>query len=108
MRSRKELEEHWRRWLEESQNKYVAATQEYRRLLQQELDRETSNPDSLLTQAGQAKANALTEYSHVLRIFTDLTVENKIPQDINADLKSASADRENEIGLAGDDESRLY
>lgn len=107
MRSRKELEEHWRRWLEESQNKYVAATQEYRRLLQQELARETPSPDSSLAHAGQAKADALTEYSHVLRIFTDLTIDNQVLDDKGIDIRTAGADCGNETAIVGDDESRL-
>lgn len=52
----------------------------YQTLLgEEESDGRPPAPDSVLAQAQQVESDALREYSRMLRIFTDLTMDGKIP-----------------------------
>jgi CheY-like chemotaxis protein len=78
---RQELEDLWRAKLEEAQGRYNAATEEYRRLLAGKPDGVPANPDSPVARARQAQSVALAEYSRVLRVFTELTVHGRRPEE---------------------------
>ena len=79
--NRQELEDYWCLKLQEAHRRYQAATARYRRMLQMQPEGLTQGPDGSLTAARQAESQALAEYTRVLRIFTDLTVHSKIPEE---------------------------
>jgi len=91
MLARHELEEAWRRRLEQTLHQYRGATTEYRKLLQEEPDGRPPSPDSALARARQAESEALMEYSRVLRIFTDLTIHGKSPEETPSASSEACA-----------------
>jgi hypothetical protein len=77
--TRQDLEESWRLRLEETQDHYSEARERYRELLHERPGGLAPSPDRALTLARQAELQARTEYTRVLRIFTDLTVYGKMP-----------------------------
>jgi CheY-like chemotaxis protein len=79
--TRQELEDTWRSKLEEAQLRYKASTKEYRRLLAETLGGLPPNPNSALARARQAESEALAEYTQVLRMFNELVVHGKRPED---------------------------
>jgi hypothetical protein len=78
--TRQELEDLWRSRLEETQVRYREATEQYRKLLQAQPDGRPLNPDAALALARHAKSQALADYMRVLRMFTELTVNGKMPE----------------------------
>jgi CheY-like chemotaxis protein len=78
---RQQLEDLWRSKLEQAQRRYRAAADEYRKLLGQTAREAPPAPDSPLVPASQAKSEALAEYTRVLRIFTELTIHGKRPDE---------------------------
>jgi len=76
--ARQELEESWRLRLDETLNRYHTATEAYRGLLQQQPEGMPPGPDGAGGLARQAESEALAEYTHVLRIFTDLTLHGNM------------------------------
>lgn len=104
--ARQELEDTWRRRVEESQQRYQAATTEYRRLLQEEPDGRPHGPDSALARARQEESDALMEYSRMLRVFADLTVHGKLPEERYGALFERRHGRDGfVISIVDDDES---
>jgi hypothetical protein len=79
--TRQTLEDSWRLRLEETQFRYREATNHYRKLLQERPDGTPHHPDRDLALARQAQAEALAEYIRVLRMFTELTVNGKMPEE---------------------------
>ena len=82
--TRQTLEDSWRLRLEETKARYHKATERYRRLLQEQPDGTPHDPRSALALARQAESEALAEYSRLLRAFTDLTVNGKVPEERSA------------------------
>jgi|SRR5579872_545160 len=82
--ARHELEASWRSKLHETQERYQAATSRYRRVLQEQPKGLRQGPDDSLAGARQAESQSLAEYARVLRIFVDLTVHRKIPEEQEA------------------------
>jgi hypothetical protein len=78
--TRQALEDSWRLRLEETQVRYREATEQYRKLLQAQSDGRPLNPDGALALARHAESQALADYMRVLQIFTELTVNGKMPQ----------------------------
>ena len=78
--ARQTLEDSWRLRLEETQARYQKATEDYRRLLQEQPDGALHDPKGALALARQAESEALGEYSRILRAFTELTVNGKVPE----------------------------
>lgn len=78
--TRQTLEDSWRLRLEETQARYQKATEDYRRLLQQQPEGAPRDPNGSLMLARQVESEALAEYTSVLRVFTELTVNGKIPE----------------------------
>lgn len=85
--ARQELEESWRSKLEETHHRYRTATEAYRHVLQTLPEGLPPRPDGAVGRARQAESEALAEYARVLRIFTDLTIHGKMP-----DQQSATSD----------------
>lgn len=63
--------------LEEAKVHYWAATEHYRKLRREQPDGRPHNPNGALALARQEESEALAEYTRVLRIFTELTVNAK-------------------------------
>ena len=104
--ARQELEESWRQRLEEKLRRYHTASEEYRRLLREEADGQCPLPDSPLACARRAESEALMEYSRVLRIFSDLTVHGKVPDESTLTASDAAWSRGGcVISVVDDDES---
>ncbi len=105
--ARHNLEALWRERLEESHVRYKAASQEYRRLLQQqEPDGSVPGAGSPLAIARQAESAALAEYSRILRIFADLTIHGKLPPpEMGLPAPSAPPAAVQRVFVVDDDES---
>jgi len=94
---RPELEEIWRQRLENALARYRAAADAYGKSLQEEP--RAGTPDDLNVVL-KAEADAL---SRVLRIFTDLVIDGKLPE--QGDEASGGATPTNEISV-GDESIR--
>jgi hypothetical protein len=79
--TRQTMEDSWRERLEETQARYQKATEQYRRLLQEQPHGSSNDLDGPLALARQQESEALAEYARVLRLFTDLTVKGKVPEE---------------------------
>ena len=78
-KERDELEDAWRKRVEEALHKYRQATQRYSKLLANQPDGVAPEPGSPLAQARCAQSEALQEYTRLLRIFSDLVLLGKPP-----------------------------
>lgn len=76
--ARQELEGFWRRKLEDAQRRYQTGTARYRKLLGGVPEGRVRSQDDSLALARHAKAAALAEYSRLLKIFIELTVNNRM------------------------------
>jgi CheY-like chemotaxis protein len=83
---RQQLEETWRLKLEQVSGRYKAANEAYRTMLEEQNDGQGGGPDATdaLMSARQAESQALAEYTHVQRNFTDVTVRDKVPEEQSA------------------------
>jgi hypothetical protein len=81
---RQTLQESWRLRLEETQDRYHKATERYRRLLQEQPDGMSHDPKGAVALARQAESEALAEYFRILRAFTELTLNGKVPEERSA------------------------
>jgi hypothetical protein len=79
--TRHTLEDCWRLRLEGTEAHYRKATERYRKLLREQPDGAALNPSGAVALARQAESEALAEYTRVLRIFTELTVNGKVQDD---------------------------
>jgi len=77
------LEERWQSRLKDAELRYAQARQQFRDILRTLPPGEIPAPDGnyAYQQALRAERIALTEYIRVLRIFTDLAVGGKIPDE---------------------------
>ena len=76
---RQGLEDIWRLKLEDASTRYKAAHACYRKELSKQTKELSGKPSSALSRARQAESQSLAEYTRVLKIFTELTVEGKRP-----------------------------
>jgi hypothetical protein len=79
--TRRILEDSWRLRLDEAHVHYRKATDQYRKSLQDQPDVRLHNPNGALAVARQAESEALAEYARVLQVFTELTMNGKIPDE---------------------------
>jgi hypothetical protein len=79
--SRKELENVWMERLEDAQRRYRLAKTDCAKVAAERANRVMPSPDGefALRQALRLETAALAEYKRVLKIFVDLTVNNKLP-----------------------------
>jgi len=79
---RRTLEELWRLRLKTAEVHYAYAREKLRNVLKTLPPGDTPSPDGSYAyqQALRAENIALSEYTRVLRIFTDLVVRSKIPE----------------------------
>ncbi len=78
---RQQLEDLWRSKLEQAQLRYKAATEKYRKLLGEAPRDVPPAPDSPLALARHAESEALAEYTRALRVFTELTIHGRRPEE---------------------------
>jgi hypothetical protein len=76
--------EFWRLRLEEAHERYETASAQYRRLLEEKPKDSMAGPDGKLAQARDMVSETLLEYSRLLRIFTQLTLNGTLPQEHEA------------------------
>lgn len=79
---RLELEESWRSKLQAASVRFHAATERYRRMLEEHSDELAMMPASTdaVVRALQEESEARVEYGRILRMFTDLTMYDKFPE----------------------------
>jgi len=77
---RRAIEESWRIKLEEASERYNAARSLYRQLLIEAPEGLTPSTDGPVAMARRTEAEALAEYTRVLKVFTELTVHGTMPQ----------------------------
>jgi hypothetical protein len=82
--TRQEIVEFWRLKVEEAHERYETASAQYRRLLEERPKDSMAGPDGKLAQARDAVSETLLEYSRLLRIFTQLTLNGTLPQEHKA------------------------
>jgi hypothetical protein len=82
---RLELEASWRQKVEGSQDRYQAASANYKALKQESPEGLIARSNSPLALARRAEAEALTEYITALMSFTDLAVYRRIPRQESAE-----------------------
>lgn len=78
--AREELEDCWRGKAEEARERYQVATKRYNKLLE-ESHGLTPAIDSPLASARRHQSEALVELNRVLRIFSELTVYGRMPEE---------------------------
>jgi hypothetical protein len=80
--SKKELEDIWRERVREARLKYEDASDAFRATWSEHFEsRLTADSTLARQQARDVETAALCEYVRVLRIYTDLTVHGKLPED---------------------------
>lgn len=89
---RLELEESWRCKLQAASARYQAATEKYRRILEEQDEEVEPKPTSTaeVVRALQEETEARVEYGRILRMFTNLTMYDKFP---DGDSAAASGRR---------------
>ena len=83
MSSRIELEEVWRTRLKAARERYLDSLKEFQRLTSEAGSGLMQHPDGVyvLQRAGEYERRELHEYLRILRIFTDLVMEGKEPDE---------------------------
>jgi CheY-like chemotaxis protein len=99
---RRELEGAWRQRFENAFERYCAAAEEYVKLLREGAGQ---CPRNELHRFMRAEADELEEQSRLLRIFTDLAVDSKLPEEADETISSFAATPVNRISVVDDDES---
>jgi hypothetical protein len=80
--TKRQLQDSWRVRLEESQARYQKAKEQYRELLQKQPDGVSHDSKGALALALQAQSEAFDEYKQILRAFTELALNGKIPEEL--------------------------
>ena len=79
--TRRDLESAWRVGCEMARERYEMARRRYRKLLEEKPEGPIPRHDDPLALARDAETEALAEYTRILRIFTELTVRGRIPDE---------------------------
>ncbi len=79
---REELEESWRSRLQAASIRYQAAAEHYRRTLEEHSEEAALMPESTdaVVRALQEESEARVEYGRILRMFTELSMYDKLPE----------------------------
>ena len=102
---RETMEDSWRVRLEETQARYKQATERRSQLPQEQPHGGSSGLNGRFALARQQESEALAEYTRVLRLFTDLTVKGKIPEESHRFERRMDAIGRVMISIVDDDES---
>lgn len=89
---RQEIEELWRRRLAEEKARYEVAVARFQTASEDFRNHHTTPPDGGfgVHLAITAESNARKEYMRVLRLYTDLLLYGKIPEDTVRDTRAGS------------------
>ena len=79
--ARRDLEDAWRVRSETARERYETASRQYRKLLDERPEGLAPEQDDTLALARRAESVALAEYTRILRLFTELTVHRRIPEE---------------------------
>lgn len=79
--ARRDLEDAWRVRSETARERYEMASRRYRKLLDQKPEGLIPRYDDPLALARHAESEALAEYARILKLFTELTVHGRIPEE---------------------------
>ena len=79
--AREQLEETWRLRCDQARHRYERASAWYRNRLKEEPSSLTRAAEHPLLLARAAESEALAEYSCILKLFTELTVHGRIPEE---------------------------
>ena len=81
--SRDELEDSWRARLENARTQHRLASEDFQKALQEQGSGLTLAPDEpyAVRLARQRESDARKEYMRVLRMFSDLVMHDKIPEE---------------------------
>lgn len=91
--ARQEIVEFWRLKVEEAHERYETASAQYRRLLEERPKDLVPGPDGKLPQARDAVSETLLEYSRLLRVFTQLTLNGTLPHEHESTGGNGGGDR---------------
>ena len=80
--------ESWRLKVEEVHEQYKFATALYRRLLEEKPESLTPREEDSLALARHMEAEALAEYTRALKIYIELTVHGRKPEDRQATARA--------------------
>jgi hypothetical protein len=78
---RQNLEEAWRLRSERARERYETASRLYRKLLEAKPEGLIPRHDDPLALARHAESEALAEYTRIVKLFTELTVDGRIPEE---------------------------
>ena len=78
--AREELENRWRTKVEQAKERYQVATKQYDKLLEESRGL-TPAENSALLSARHEQSDALADLQRLLAIFTELTVDGRIPEE---------------------------
>lgn len=81
--SRAELAELWKGRLQTAEDRYILAAAQFQKAIKEQRDGLAPAPDGVfaLRKARSRESSTRREYMRVLRIFTDLTVAGKLPEE---------------------------
>ena len=79
--ARRDLEEAWRVRSEMARERYEMASRRYRKLLDEKPRGLIPRHDDPLALARHEESEALAEYMRILRLFTELTLHGRIPEE---------------------------
>ena len=79
--TRQDLEDAWRVRCERARERYEMASRRYRKLLDQKPEGLIPRHDAPLALARHAESEALAEYMRILKLFTELIVHGRIPEE---------------------------
>jgi hypothetical protein len=86
--ARQDLEDAWRIRSEVARERYQTARARYRELLDAKPEELNPPQDDPLALARHAKSEALAEYTRILKLFTELTMHGRVPEE---DLAASAA-----------------
>lgn len=90
--ARRDLEDSWRVRSEMARERYEMASSRYRKLLDEKPEDLIPQPDDPLALARHAESEALAEYRRVLRLFRELILCGRIPEEQLAARASGGTD----------------
>ena len=79
--TRRDLEDAWRVRSEMARERYEMASRQYRKLLDEKPEGLIPRHDDPVALARHAESEALAEYSRNVRLFTELIVYGRIPEE---------------------------
>jgi hypothetical protein len=79
--ARRDLEDAWRVRSEKARERYEGARARYRKLLEERPDGLIARHNAPLALARHEESEALLEYARILKVFTELTLHGRVPEE---------------------------